>query len=314
MTPLRLKPNYISPIWSGGRIAQARGIVYDKSTPPGESFDVTAHRDLVNTVEGGPYDGIRLDELIDTHHEELLGRGLPDDDGVIQVVTMDARASLSVQVHPDEAYAQAHENDHEKTESWYILAADPGATLIAGSTTDDRGALRAAAADDTVGDRFGRRVSVSEGDFILIPAGTMHALGAGIFAVEIGSLGFKTYRICDWGRGRELHVKQGFDLIDTSLRPEPRHLGAFDPNGPDQVQLGVTHELFEAEVVDVHGEFAGRLLDRYQILTCVWGDAQVITPEGGTTDLKFTESLLIPASAGGYTVRGTCRVIRSYRP
>ena len=107
------------------------------------------------------------------------------DDGVIQIITMSAAQSLSVQMHPDEAYAQVHEDDHEKTESWYIVEAEPGATIILGSETDDIDALRAAAADDTIGDKYGRRVPVSEGSAeltctrsLLMPA------SAGSYVVE----------------------------------------------------------------------------------------------------------------------------------
>lgn len=96
---------------------------------------------------------------------------------------------------------------------------------------------------------------MSEGDFVLIPAGTLHAMGEGVFALEVGSLGFKTYRFCDWGRGRELHVEQAFDVLDTSIRPEPAHFGAFDPKAPASVHRGVTHRLFTSDVVDVRGEW-----------------------------------------------------------
>jgi mannose-6-phosphate isomerase len=309
MGPLLLKPNYISPVWSGPRVNEVRGLAPEPAF--GESFDVSAHEGLVNDVEGGPFDGVPLDELIRTHHDEVMGD--LSDDGVVQVIVMDAGQNLSVQVHPDEAYAQAHERDHEKTESWYILAADPGASIICGTTIDDVEALRAAAANDTIGERFGRRVPVHEGDFVLLPAGTLHALGAGVFALEVGSLGFKTYRICDWGRGRELHVRQAFDVLRTESRPEPNHLGAYDPaeSGPSQVRRGVTHPLFVSDVVDVRGSWESESDGRYHVLSCVGGSASVHAREG-TVELPFSRSVLVPASAGSYRVEGNCRVLRSY--
>lgn len=308
MGPIQLKPNYISPVWSGPRINEARGLAGDVWY--GKSFDVSVHAGLVNAVEGGPFDGMPLDQLIDGHREEIMGE-CAEDPGIVQVLTMDAAQNLSVQVHPDEAYAQAHEHDHEKTESWYILAADPGATIILGTTTDDVEALRAAAKDDTIGDRYGRRVAVAEGDFVLVPAGTLHALGAGVFAVEVGSFGFKTYRICDWGRGRELHVKQGFEVLKTGSRPEPAHLGAFDPNAPAGVRRGITTGIFVSDVADVRGSWTETTKGRYCVLTCVAGTATVSTEEG-TAALAPTRSLLVPASAASYTVEGCCRVLRSY--
>ncbi len=307
MGPLLLRPNYISPVWSGARVNEARGIAGE--TLYGESFDVSVHEGLVNTVEGGPFDGVPLDELVRTHRAEIMGDLA--DDGIVQIIVMDAGENLSVQVHPDEAYAQEHEGDHEKTESWYILAADPGAFIYCGTTTDDVEALRSSAADDTLGEKYGRKVPVSEGDFVLIPAGTLHAMGKGVFALEVGSLGFKTYRICDWGRGRELHVAQGFDVLRTACRPEPSHLGAFDPSALAGARRGVTHRLFASDVIDVRGSWSQPMEGRYEVLSCVAGSARVRTAEG-EMDLPFTRSLLMPASAGSYTIEGTCRVLRSY--
>ena len=307
MGPLLLRPNYISPVWSGPRINEARGIAGDVCY--GESFDVSVHEGLVNAVEGGPYDGVPLDELIREHRAEVMGD--LEDDGIVQVLVMDAADNLSVQVHPDEAYAQAHEGDHEKTESWYILAADPDAFIYCGTITDDVAAIRAAALEDTVGEKCCRKVPVSEGDFVLIPAGTLHALGKGVFALEVGSLGFKTYRVCDWGRGRELHVKQGFDVLRTDSRPEPGHFGAFDAREPASVRRGVTHRLFVSDVVDVRGGWEARTNGRYEVISCVAGCARICTADG-MVELPFTRSALVPASVGSYTIEGTCRVLRSY--
>lgn len=306
MGPLLLKPNYIAPVWSGARINEARSLSGDELY--GEAFDVSVHEGLVNSVEGGAFDGMPLDQVIADNRMEVMGS--LNHDGIVQVITMDAAQDLSVQVHPDEAYAQAHENDHEKAESWYILAAEPGATIILGTTTDDVEALREATADDSVGERYGRRVPVSEGDFVLVPAGTLHALGAGVFAIEVGSLGFKTYRFCDWGRGRELHVKQGFDVLDTTIRLEPAHFGAFDPDSPASVRRGVTHRCFTSDVVDVRGSWTTQTGDRYDIISCVGGSCRVVTQDGAV-ELAYTRSVLIPACVGEYRIEGTCRILRS---
>lgn len=306
MGPIRLKPNYISPVWSGSRINEVRGL--GDVAMYGEAFDVSAHEGLVNTVVGGEFDGMPLDRVIAKNKAEVMGE--LDQDGIVQVVTMDARESLSIQVHPDEAYALEYESDHEKSESWYILAADPGASIICGTTTDDLDALRRATADDSVGAQYGRRVPVSEGDFVLIPAGTLHAMGAGVFAIEVGSLGFKTYRFCDWGRGRELHIEQAFDVLDTSIRPNPVHFGPFDPAGGPSVRRGVSHSLFTSDVVDVRGDWETATDGRYAIVSCVGGSARIVAGDG-EAELGFTESVLIPASAQRIRVEGVCRVLVS---
>lgn len=306
MGPILLKPNYISPVWSGSRVNEARGI--EDATMYGEAFDVSVHEGLVNIVDGGEFDGMPLDCVIEENRDAIMGD--LDHDGIVQIITMDAGDNLSIQVHPNEAYAQEHEGDHEKAESWYVLAADPGASIICGTTTDDLDALREATKDDSVGDRFGRRVPVSEGDFVLIPAGTLHAMGAGVFALEVGSFGFKTYRFCDWGRGRELHVDQAFDVLDTSLRPDPAHLGPFDSKAPASIRRGVTHPLFTSDVVDVRGSWEMTTGGAYVILSCVGGAARIVT-DAGEAELGYTRSALIPACVGKFHIEGTCRILVS---
>lgn len=316
MEPLKFSPTYVHPIWAGDAIAKARGLPTDTEHNYGEAFDVSAHPDVCVTIANGPLAGMHLDDAISAHHDDIIGT-LPDHD-VIQITFMDARETLSIQVHPNEEQAQRLDGDHEKTESWYILHAEPGATLIGGSTTTDLDALRAAAADDSIGERFGKRIAVSEGDFVFVPAGTMHALGAGIFAVEVGSFGNRTYRMCDWGRGRELHVDKAFEVVNTESTATVRHFGSYghDEAGDaalPRIREGVRCGLFVSNVIDIDKDYETEPDGVYHIITCVQGSCTVESPEGAV-GLACTESALVPASAERYTVRGTCRVLRSYHP
>lgn len=316
MEPLKFSPTYVHPIWAGDAIAKARGLPTDTEHNYGEAFDVSAHPDVCVTIANGPLAGMHLDDAISAHHDDIIGT-LPDHD-VIQITFMDARETLSIQVHPNEEQAQRLDGDHEKTESWYILHAEPGATLIGGSTTTDLDALRAAAADDSIGERFGKRIAVSEGDFVFVPAGTMHALGAGIFAVEVGSFGNRTYRMCDWGRGRELHVDKAFEVVNTESTASVRHFGSYghDEAGDaalPRIREGVRCGLFVSNVIDIDKDYETEPDGVYHIITCVQGSCTVESPEGAV-GLACTESALVPASAGRYTVRGTCRVLQSYHP
>lgn len=316
MEPLKLSPTYVHPIWAGDAIAKARGLPTDTEHNYGEAFDVSAHPDVCVTIANGPLAGMHLDDAISAHHDDIIGT-LPDHD-VIQITFMDARETLSIQVHPNEEQAQRLDGDHEKTESWYILHAEPGATLIGGSTTTDLDALRAAAADDSIGERFGKRIAVSEGDFVFVPAGTMHALGAGIFAVEVGSFGNRTYRMCDWGRGRELHVDKALEVVNTESTATVRHFGSYghDEAGDaalPRIREGVRCGLFVSNVIDIDKDYETEPGGVYHIITCVQGSCTVESPEGAV-GLACTESALVPASAGRYTVRGTCRVLQSYHP
>ena len=134
---------------------------------------------------------------------------------------IDARAALSVQVHPDDAYAQRVEHQpNGKTECWYVLACDAGAELVLGWTRDtSREEYERRVADGTLGDLL-RRVPVQPGDVFYLPAGTLHAIGAGIQLFETQQTSDLTYRIFDWnrvgadGKPRELHVAKAADVLD----------------------------------------------------------------------------------------------------
>lgn len=152
---------------------------------------------------------------------------------------------------------------------------------------------------------------VTEGDFIVVPAGTLHAYGAGIFAVEISTLGFTTYRLCDWGRGRELHVEKGSDVLGVRPQPDPIHLGGFDATAPARTTRGTAVAgLFVIDIMDVPDTWGEGCDGSYRVLTCVAGERDVSSEEGAV-HLGFTESCLVPASAGSYTVTGPCRLISS---
>jgi mannose-6-phosphate isomerase len=176
---------------------------------------------------------------------------------------IDARAALSVQVHPDDAYAQRVEGQpNGKTECWYILGADPGAELVLGWTRDtDRTEYERRVADGTLGEIL-RRVPVQRGDAFYLPAGTLHAIGAGIRVFETQQTSDLTYRIFDWNRlepdgtPRELHVKKAGDVLDYRAceAGAVRQL-RFDDGGVDRTLL-IADERFLVEflIVSPRGE------------------------------------------------------------
>lgn len=304
--PLRFVSRYISPVWSGVRINRYRGLPDEPCY--GESFDISAHDGLENILLGDAYQGITLREYLERYRLEVMGACR--DDGVLQVISMDAREHLSVQVHPDEWYAQHYLDDHEKTEAWYILAADEDAKIICGTTCFDIHTLRLAALNDTIGELYGAWMSVQTGDMILIKAGTLHALGKGICALEVGSQGFQTFRLCDWGRGRKLHRDEGFAVLKPFQRAEKVSCGIFDPHAACKSVRAVNHELFTCDVVDIPESYSIEKMDTYQIVSCVAGIARVYTPDGSTV-LRVSDSTLIPYAASQYKVQGPCRIVRS---
>jgi mannose-6-phosphate isomerase len=215
--PLVLAPKLTAAIWGGDALVRRYGKSGDPSAMLGESWECWDE----NAIAGGPLAGETLAQARAALGSALMG---PVDAGArFPVLTkiIDAREPLSVQVHPDDAYARRVEHQpNGKTECWVILDALPGAELVLGWTRDtDRAEYERKVADGTLGDLL-RRVPVKPGDAFYLPAGTLHAIGAGIQLFETQQASDLTYRIFDWnrvgadGKPRELHVAKAADVLD----------------------------------------------------------------------------------------------------
>lgn len=311
MEPIFPKPNYLPSIWGGTRLAALRGVSAQPGKPIGIAREVCAYPGAENVVESGTYAGQSLRQLIDEHHEELMGDD--PETQLIRLAYMDPVEDLSIQVHPGEVYAVNNEHDREKSESWYILEAKPGAYVVAGTTTQDVELLRKAAQEDQI-DRYVRKVPVRQGDFVLIPCGMLHACGKDMLAIEVGSFGGITYRICDYGRGRPLHLAKSFDVLDPALQPESHHFApGTRPASGASVRSAIRHPLFAADIVDIADEWQQQKGNTYQVLTAVEGDA-VLVADGRQYPLPYTRTVILPASLRAFSVRGNCRILCSWHP
>lgn len=219
--PLVLSPVLVPKPWGGQRL-HALGRHDDAATRTGESWDVadlpadaTDVEDPVSRVRGGQHDGSSLGELLERDRAGLLGSAAPSGDGrfPLLVKVLDAAETLSVQVHPPPSL----DPSRHKTESWVVLDAEPGAELLLGVrdgvTLDDvRDTVGTAAFVDLL-----RAVPARPGDVVHVPAGTIHALGAGVLVAEVQTPSDVTHRLWDWpdqrDGGRALHAEDGLAAI-----------------------------------------------------------------------------------------------------
>ncbi len=300
--PIRLEPVYLNSIWAGNRLGEIRRL---KSPGTGISREVCTYPGSENRVCNGPFEGQKITELIRTRRDEIMGND--PESQMVRVAFMDTAEDLSIQVHPDGAMAEA-EGDFEKSESWYILEAADGAYITAGIRETDKERIREAVREERLEELL-VRLPVKTGDFVMIPAGMIHACGKGLLALEVGSFGGITYRLYDYGRGRRLNLEKGLLALKPQLKADIVHPEPDAHNRP--VNVG-RHPLFQVDLVDVRGSWTYGGYDSYRILTCVEGECRVCRM-GEEFLLSYTETIVIPAACRSIRVEGRARLLISYR-
>jgi len=307
---LQLVPEYKARVWGGRRLTEQAG---GGGQPTGEAWLV--HED--NVVAAGPWAGCKLGDLSEALGAELLGKAAERSKRFpLLIKLLDCADWLSVQVHPNDEQAArlAGPGQLGKTEAWHVLEAEPGARLIAGvkaGTTAE--ALAEAIRAGTILD-LGQYHTARAGDTFFIPAGTVHALGPGLFLYEIQQTSDITYRVFDWNRpasqGRKLHVEESVIAANAALSGERRPAPRLGPNDSQRV---VESEYFTLEVVTGSGE-AQRGDTRGEschALTVIEGQVEAACGEERLA-LGPYETVLIPAAAGEYELRplGSFRALR----
>jgi mannose-6-phosphate isomerase len=297
--PLVLAPKLAPAIWGGDALVRTYGKAGDPAAQLGESWECWDE----NAVTAGPLMGETLAQARAELGVALMGPVDPAARFPVLTKIIDAREPLSVQVHPDDAYAQRVEHQPVgKTECWYILAADPGAELVLGWTRDtDRAEYERRVADGTLGDLL-RRVPVKPGDAFYLPAGTLHAIGAGIQLFETQQASDLTYRIFDWnrvgadGKPRELHVAKAADVLDfRATFPGAVRQIAFRDGGLHRT-VAIADRRFAVEHVTIDPA-GGALASGGRPLAIMAMDAPVVLDvDGAGTPLARWSTAVVPAS------------------
>lgn len=234
---LRFAPLFRRYLWGGRRLGTVLGKPIGPEDDYAESWEIVDHGADQSTVLAGPLAGRTLHELVTNHGGELLGAAAQRHASFpLLLKLLDCHRTLSVQVHPNDAQAARLDRpDLGKTEAWVVLAADPGskiyAGLQAGVTREQLAVATAAGAVEPLLHAFEPAV----GDCVFIPAGVVHALGAGLLIAEIQQASDTTFRLFDWnrrdasGQPRPLHVDKSLATIDYARGPvapqRPRDLG-----------------------------------------------------------------------------------------
>lgn len=311
MYPLVMSPYFRSgesTPWGGTALKEK----YGKNTPDeitGESLEVSAFPGHESRVMNGAYKGKTLQEVFTLWGDRLTGK--QGKDFPLMLKLLDARRDLSVQVHPDDAYALTHEGKFGKSEAWYILDAEPGARLVYGVDAEGE-KLRAIVEAGRLEEHL-HWVEARPGDVFYIPSGTVHALGSGIQCYEIQQSSDVTYRFWDWnrtgkdGKPRELHLRKALDVSRTGRLPEQRAEQVIRAEG-GKMTLLVSDPHFRLYAADLDGTFS-----------LPAGEMLFVTPTAGCTlqwednglELAAWQSALIPACMSETKISGSGRVLVS---
>jgi len=229
--PYRFNPIYKEKIWGGRALERLFGRDLPVRAKIGESWELADLPEGESVLANGPDAGQTLHALLAEKGGEILGAGSPLPNGRFPLLLklLDANDILSLQVHPDErAVAELGPPAALKTECWYVLESRDGYILKGvreGVTVEDFRRALAEGDDPDVLMGLLRRYDVRAGDFHYLPAGTLHALGAGVAVAEIQTPSDTTYRVSDWGRGRPVHVEQALQCIRPELSCDPPGAG-----------------------------------------------------------------------------------------
>lgn len=302
--PFTFKPILKSVIWGGADICPFKGI-----TPVqegiGESWEISHVDCNVSVVDNGPMEGQSLDDLIKNYGEELMGKKVVARFGntfPLLIKFIDANDNLSIQVHPDDELAKKRHNSFGKTEMWYVVKTAPDAALYSGfSKQIDAEEYVKRVEDNTIMDVL-QRYEVNEGDVFFLPAGRVHAIGAGCFVAEIQQTSNITYRIYDYdrrdanGNGRELHTELAKDAIDYELSPDYRT--HYTRKNNEAVEL-VSCPYFTTNLLEYDKAFLRDCsdIDSFVIYICMAGKALIKDNNGHEITVHQGQTVLVPASA-----------------
>jgi mannose-6-phosphate isomerase len=303
--PLRFKPILRRLIWGGQRLGSVLHKPIGNEADYAESWELSDYHDQVSVVEDGSLAGATLRDLVHSRTGELLGQGLgPRDQFPLLVKFIDAHQDLSVQVHPDDEKGPRLANDNGKTETWVVIASDPGSLIYAGLRPGVSREQFASAIGSGNVEPLLHRFEPRPGDCVLIEAGTVHAIGAGVLLAELQEMSDATFRIYDWGRKepdgkpRQLHLPQAMESIDFDRGPvdplTPRV--AASTGGLTREHLSRSPYFSLERLTLVQPALVGER-ERFTIVMGLKGTA-TIEHGGNAARLVFGQTLLLPAALG----------------
>ncbi len=308
---LKLKPYISETIWGGRKLIDDFGIETEKSNAA-EGWMLSCLEMGPSTVVNGEYAGKSLPEVIGTDPawcgENIRKYG----EFPVLIKFIDAMDDLSVQVHPTKEYCEKTGRGRSKTECWYIIDCEPGASLLLGFNENiSKEKFKESIEDGSLLDNV-RRVDVKPGDFFFIEAGTLHAICKGVLLAEVQESSNTTYRIFDYnrvgkdGKKRELHVADSIEVTKTA---------PYENYEPDSAQtdgnLLVSCDLFKVRKYNIDGGFSSFCGKESFASLLVMSGGGTLECAGEKLEFKKGDSLFIPAGSGEFRIDGKTEILET---
>ncbi len=313
--PLLMQAPVKDYIWGGTLLRDVYHKISDADRLA-ESWELSCHPAGPSVIANGEAAGQSLEQYLAANGKELLGtKGANSEKFPIMIKLIDAKDNLSVQVHPEDAYALKNEGEYGKTEMWYVIDAEPGAELLYGVEKEiTRQELSDSLANGSITD-ICHHAPVKKGDVFFIPAGTIHAIGKGILLAEVQQNSNITYRLFDYnrlgtdGKPRQLHVKQGSEVCSLKPLPLKDEKEIVSLSSDCQAELLVGCQYFNTYSIELESTAhltAGA--DSFHTFTVLEGNLQ-LTADTTTLSLTAGQTVFLPATLGEYTISGKAHLI-----
>ncbi|WP_339609056.1 type I phosphomannose isomerase catalytic subunit [uncultured Planktosalinus sp.] len=317
--PIKFQPILKEKVWGGTKLMK----LLNKSSLAsnvGESWEISDVENNISVVSNGLLKGQSISEIVRDYKEELLGKHVFKQFGnkfPLLFKFIDAKKTLSVQLHPDDVLAKKRHNSFGKTEMWYIIQADTDSELILGFNQKINKNIFLNAVENNQIEAILHKEKIKQGDAFYISPGLVHAIGAGVLLAEIQQTSDVTYRIYDWNRPdtngqlRELHNDLAINAIDFDANTNKK-FSSEKKNSP----LLVESPYFSVSVFNTKDQTYRNIskIDSFVVYMCVSGNTE-INCEGASENLITGETVLIPAAVQEiYFKNGNAQLLEIYVP
>lgn len=303
---LFLEPYFADLIWGGSKLREKFNFDIPSDTT-GEAWLISAYPNQSSIVKNGIYKNYNLKDLWNKHRELFGNCKLAEFPLLIKFI--DAKADLSVQVHPDDAYANVHENGElGKKECWYVLDCEPDTKIIIGQKTRSKKDFNNLL-NENKWDQILNEIPIKPGDFFQIDPGTIHAIKGGTMILETQQTSDLTYRVYDYnrlqnGKPRELHIDKALDVINFDQKVSAAKNYFNDKNTKTNL---ITCDKYCVDLLNINGNYTST--QDYNFLNFTVTEGQGVIDD---QKIKAGDSWILPSEYEDFTIKGELKIITSH--